>query len=149
MASIFSQILAGQLPGHFVWKDDSVFALMTIRPQRPGHVLVMPRAEIDQWDDLPAPLLANLLSVSQQLARAIKQAFPCARVGVAICGLEIPHAHIHLFPIDVMADFNFGGGAMASAEELESAAQRIRAALLTLEPSGASNLNVSSQIDSI
>ena len=139
MTSIFSQILAGQLPGHFVWKDDSVFALMTIRPQRPGHVLVMPRAEIDHWDDLPAPLAAHLLSVSQQLARAIKHAFPCVRVGLAICGLEIPHAHIHLFPIDVMADFNFGGGAMASAAELESAAERIRAALLTLGYSGAVN----------
>lgn len=129
MTSIFSQILVGQLPGHFVWKDDSVFAVMTIRPQRPGHVLVMPRAEIDHWDDLPAPLLAHLLSVAQQIARAIKQAFPCERVGLAICGLEIPHAHVHLFPINVMADFNFGGGAMASAAELESAAERIRAAL--------------------
>jgi len=144
MASIFSQILAGQLPGHFVWKDDSVFALMTIRPQRPGHVLVMPRAEIDHWDDLPAPLLTQLLSVSQQLARAIKQAFPCARVGLAVCGLEIPHAHIHLFPINVLADFNFGGGAMADAAELESAAQRIRDALLTLDCSGAPAPNTGS-----
>jgi diadenosine tetraphosphate (Ap4A) HIT family hydrolase len=140
MASVFSQILAGNLPGHFVWKDDSAFALMTIRPMRPGHVLVMPRAEIDQWDDLPAPLLAHLMDVSQQIARAIKQAFPCARVGLAICGLEIAHAHIHLFPIDVIEDFDFGKGGAASADQLAAAAKSIRAALLAQGCGAASNL---------
>jgi histidine triad (HIT) family protein len=129
MPSIFSQILAGNLPGHFVWKDAQAFALMTIRPMRPGHVLVMPRQEIDQWDDLPPPLLAHLMQVSQQISGAIKQAFPCARVGFAICGLEIPHAHIHLFPIDRIEDFNFGNGVMATTEELAAAAERIRARL--------------------
>lgn len=129
MASIFSQILDGRLPGHFVWKDEQAFALMTINPLRPGHVLVLPRQEIDHWDDLPAPLLAHLMTVSQRIAHAIKQSFPCSRVGVAICGLEIAHAHIHLFPIDRIEDFNFGNGAAASAEELAAAAGRIRAAL--------------------
>lgn len=129
MPSIFSQILAGTLPGHFVWKDEQAFAIMTIRPLRPGHVLIMPREEIDHWDDLPAPLLAHLMQLSQRIARAIKQAFPCARVAVAICGLEIPHAHIHLFPIDRIEDFNFGSGGTASAEELAAAAERIRARL--------------------
>jgi len=129
MPSIFSQILAGNLPGHFVWKDEQAFAIMTIRPLRPGHVLIMPREEIDHWDDLPAPLLAHLMQLSQRIARAIKQAFPCARVAVAICGLEIPHAHIHLFPIDRIEDFNFGSGGTASAEELAAAAERIRAHL--------------------
>lgn len=130
MPSIFSQILAGNLPGHFVWKDDQAFALMTIRPLRAGHVLVMPREEVDHWDDLPAALLAHLMQLSQQIASAIKQAFPCERVAVAICGLEIPHAHIHLFPIDEIQDFNFGGAnAMATAEDLAAAATRIRAFL--------------------
>lgn len=133
MPSIFSQILAGDLPGHFVWKDAQAFALMTIRPVRPGHVLVMPRQEIDHWDDLPAPLLAHLMQLSQRIAAAIKQAFPCARVAVAICGLEIPHAHIHLFPIDAIEDFNFGGGDMASADELAAAAARIRSFLPPFE----------------
>lgn len=132
MPSIFSQILAGNLPGHFVWKDEHAFALMTIRPTRPGHVLVMPRQEIDHWDDLPAPLLAHLMQLSQKIAGAIKQAFPCARVAVAVCGLEIPHAHIHLFPIDQIQDFNFGSGEMAAPEDLAAAAARIRAYL----PSG-------------
>ncbi|MFT3930796.1 MAG: HIT family protein [Spongiibacteraceae bacterium] len=129
MPSIFSQILAGNLPGHFVWKDEQAFALMTIRPLRPGHVLVMPREEIDHWDDLPAPLLTHLMQISQRIAGAIKQAFPCARVAVAICGLEIPHAHIHLFPIDQIQDFNFGNGGAASADELADAAARIRSYL--------------------
>lgn len=129
MPSIFSQILAGNLPGQFVWKDEQAFALMTIRPLRPGHVLVMPREEVDHWDDLPAPLLAHLMQVSQQIAGAIKQAFPCARVAVAICGLEIPHAHIHLFPIDHIEDFNFGNGGAATTEQLATAAARIRAHL--------------------
>lgn len=129
MPSIFSQILAGNLPGHFVWKDEQAFALMTIRPLRPGHVLVMPCQEIDHWDDLPAELLAHLMQISQRIAAAIKQAFPCARVAVAICGLEVPHAHIHLFPIDQIEDFNFGNGGAATAEELADAAARIRAYL--------------------
>ena len=129
MPSIFSQIRAGQLPGHVVWQDAQVFALMTIRPLRPGHVLVIPCREIDHWDDLPEDLLAHLLSVSRQLAQAIKIAFPCTRVALAICGLEIPHAHVHLFPIDRIEDFNFGAGNIAADDELAAAAQRIRAAL--------------------
>ncbi len=135
MPSIFSQILAGDLPGHFVWKDEQAFALMTIRPLRPGHVLVMPQQEIDQWDDLPAPLLAHLMQISQRIAGAIKQAFPCARVAVAICGLEVAHAHIHLFPIDHIEDFNFGGGGVATAEQLAAAAARIRSYLTSSDSS--------------
>lgn len=129
MPSVFSQILAGHLPGHFVWKDEQAFALMTIRPLRAGHVLVMPREEVDHWDDLPPPLFAHLTQLSQRIAAAIKQAFPCARVGLAICGLEIPHAHIHLFPIDQIEDFNFGNGSAVSSEELAAAADRIRSYL--------------------
>ena len=129
MSSIFSQILAGSLPGHFVWRDERAFAIMTIRPVRAGHVLVMPCEEIDHWDDLPPELLAHLMNVSRRIAAAIKQAFPCKRVAVAICGLEVPHAHIHLFPIDRIEDFNFGAGAAAGGEELAAAAERIRACL--------------------
>ena len=140
MPSIFSQILDGKLPGHFVWKDEHAFALMTIRPTRPGHVLVMPREEIDHWDDLPAPLLAHLMQVSQHIAHAIKRAFPCARVAVAVCGLEIPHAHVHLFPIDRIEDFYFGNGGMATADELASAASQLRAQLADAGFSAASNL---------
>ncbi|HSB97229.1 MAG TPA: HIT family protein [Spongiibacteraceae bacterium] len=129
MASVFSQIRTGKLPGQLVWQDEQVFALLTIRPLQAGHVLVMPVQEIDHWDDLPEELLTHVMQVSRRLAKAIKAAFPCARVAVAICGLEIAHAHVHLFPVDRIEDFNFGNGQSATTEELADAAQRIRAAL--------------------
>jgi diadenosine tetraphosphate (Ap4A) HIT family hydrolase len=132
LASIFSQIRVGGLPGHLVFEDAQAFALMTIKPLQPGHLLVMPVQEIDHWDDLPADLLTHLMAVSRQLAKAIKIAFPCARVAMAICGLEIAHAHIHLFPVNRLEDFNFGGGSAASQDELADAAQRIKAALASM-----------------
>jgi len=132
LASVFTQILEGRLPGHLVWRDGQCFALMTIRPLRPGHVLLMPRQEFDHWDDLPAPLLGQLMTVAQHLAKALKRAFPCARVGQAICGLEIAHTHVHLFPIDRLEDFNFGNGHAAEGAELAEAAARIRAELTAL-----------------
>lgn len=129
MASVFSQIRAGALPGHIVWQDAEVFALLTIRPLRQGHLLVMPIQEIDHWDDLPEPLLQHLMGVAQQLAKALKAAFPCQRVAMAICGLEIAHAHVHLFPIDRIEDFNFGNGQPVAADELAAVAQRLRQVL--------------------
>jgi diadenosine tetraphosphate (Ap4A) HIT family hydrolase len=132
LTSVFSQIRAGALPGHIVWQDAQVFALLTIRPQRPGHVLVMPVEEIDHWDDLPDALLQEVMRVSRRLAQAIKRAFPCQRVALAICGLEIAHAHVHLFPIDRIEDFNFGNGTPASAEQLAADAERLRTALASL-----------------
>lgn len=129
MSSVFSQIRAGALPGHIVWQDERVFALLTIRPLRPGHVLVMPVEEIDHWDDLPDALLQDVMRVSRRLAHAIKRAFPCKRVALAICGLEIAHAHVHLFPIERIEDFNFGNGAPATADELAAAAELLRGAL--------------------
>jgi histidine triad (HIT) family protein len=107
MASIFTQILAGELPGHFVWKDDLCFAIMTIQPIRAGHLIVIPNAEINHWDDVPPATAAHLMQVSQILAKAIKAVIPCKRVGVTIIGLEVPHTHIHLIPIDGMADLDF------------------------------------------
>ena len=130
MASVFSMILAGELPGHFVWKDDEAFAIMTIQPVREGHVLLIPRQEIDHWDDLPEALAAHLMGVAQRIARGIKTAYPSKRVGMAIVGLEVPHTHLHLYPIDEMSDFSFANSRPASAEQLAGAAARIRAALV-------------------
>lgn len=129
MPSVFSQIRAGALPGQIVWDDGRVFALLTIQPLRPGHLLVVPVEEIDQWDDLPEALLEEVMTVAQRLAKAIKVAFPCARVGMAMCGLEIAHAHVHLFPIDRIEDFDFANAHPAEATELAAAAERIRQAL--------------------
>lgn len=129
MSSIFSKIIAGDLPGHFVWQDDHAVAIMTIEPIVPGHVLVIPRQEIDHWDDLPASLANHVLSVSQRLAKALKQVYQCKRVSLQIVGLEVPHVHLHLVPINAMSDSYFGNASAASADELAAEAARIREAL--------------------
>ncbi|EPC03167.1 HIT family hydrolase [Litchfieldella anticariensis FP35 = DSM 16096] len=129
MASIFTRIIQKELPGHFVWEDEQCVAIMTLNPMKPGHVLVIPRQEIDHWDDLPLELSAHLMVVSQKLAKALKQAFPCTRVGMLVVGLEVPHVHIHLVPLDRMQDIRMEGLAQAEAEELAAAAAKIREAL--------------------
>ena len=129
MPSIFSRIIAGELPGHFVWQDEHCVAIMTIEPIQPGHVLVIPRAEIDHWDDLPAALAGHLMSVSARLAKALKSAFACQRVSMMIVGLEVPHTHLHLVPINSMQDASFANARACDAEALAAAAERIRAAL--------------------
>lgn len=129
MASIFTRIIQGEIPGHFVWEDDQCVAIMTLNPMKPGHLLVIPRQEIDHWDDLPADLVAHLMGVSQTLAKALKRAYPCERVGMLVVGLEVPHVHIHLVPIDAMQDIRVEGLAQAEPEALAEAAERIREAL--------------------
>ncbi len=130
MASIFTRIMQGELPGHFVWEDDRCVAIMTLNPMKPGHLLVIPREEIDHWDDLPAALSAHLMSVSQKLAKALKRAFPCERVGMMIVGLEVPHVHLHLVPIEAMQDIRLEGLPQAEPDALAQAAARIREALV-------------------
>ena len=129
MASVYTRIMQGELPGHFVHEDDRCVAIMTIQPMKPGHVLVIPREEIDHWDDLPDDLTAHLMAVSQRVTKAIKRAFPCKRVGLLIVGLEVSHVHIHLTPLDAMEEIRVLGLEMAPAEELAAAAKKIRAAL--------------------
>lgn len=129
MASVFSKIIAGELPGHFIWKDEVCVAILTIQPLKPGHMLVIPRAEIDHWDDLPADTAAHLMHVSQKMAKALKATFPSLRVGMAIAGLEVPHTHIHVFPVDSISDFDFTQAKPAFAEELQEAADKLRAAI--------------------
>lgn len=132
MASIFTKILAGELPGHYVWKDPLCFAIMTIQPIRGGHLMVIPNAEVDHWDDLPPATATHLMQVSQHITKGIKAVVPCKRVGVAIIGLEVPHTHIHLIPIDSMADLDFKNARALPQEELAATAARIRQALVRL-----------------
>ena len=132
MASIFTKILAGELPGHFVWKDDLCFAIMTIQPIRAGHLIVIPNSEINHWDDVPPATAAHLMQVSQILAKAIKAVVPCKRVGVTISGLEVPHTHIHLIPIDGMADLDFKNASAVRPEALAASAANINKALREL-----------------
>ncbi|TFH88497.1 HIT family protein [Billgrantia azerbaijanica] len=129
MASIFTRIIEGELPGHFVWEDERCVAIMTLNPMKPGHLLVIPREEIDHWDDLPPELTAHLMTVSQTLAKALKRAFPCQRVGLLVVGLEVPHVHLHLVPLDAMQDIRVEGLAQAQPEALAAAAAKVREAL--------------------
>lgn len=129
MASIFTRIIAGELPGHFVWQDELCVAIMTIQPVNPGHLLVIPREEINHWDDLPEALLSHLMLISQKLTKAVKIAFPSERVGVVIAGFEVPHVHVHVMPVNQLSDFDFNGLAFAEADALKAAAEKIRQAI--------------------
>ena len=132
MASVFSQIIAGDIPGHFVWQDDLCVAFMTIAPIRKGHVLVVPRDEGDHWHDLPDALAMHLMSISKKIAKAVQAAYPSKRVGMMIAGLEVPHTHIHLMPIDTMADMDFAQARMTDPDQLKLAASAISARIKEL-----------------
>ena len=129
MASIFTQILAGEIPGHFVWRDEHCFSIMTIQPIRQGHLLIIPNEEVNHWDDVPAGVASHMMQVSQLVAKAIKEVIPCKRIGLSIVGLEVPHTHIHLIPIDSMADLDFKNASEMSSELLAQTAAGIRAVL--------------------
>lgn len=127
MPTVFTRIIDGEIPGTFVWKDEHCVAFMSINPLRPGHTLVVPRQEIDHWLDCPADLRDHLMDVSQQIGEAIKAVYGPAKVALMIAGLEVPHLHIHLVPIDGVNDLDFANAAPSvPAEELEDAAQGIR-----------------------
>ncbi|MFI5505159.1 HIT family protein [Corynebacterium kutscheri] len=132
MSSVFSKIIAGELPGRFVYQDDQVVAFLTIEPLVYGHVLVVPVAEVDRWTDLSADQWAHLNSVAQRIGQAIIKAFNAPRCGYVIAGFDVAHTHIHLFPTSKMSDYDFSR-AMAiddtDPELMDDAAQRIRTAL--------------------
>jgi histidine triad (HIT) family protein len=133
MASIFTRIIDGELPGRFVWKDEHAVAFLTINPVRPGHALVVPRQEVDHWIDLDADLAKHLMGVAQAVGRALQQAFSPVKVGSAVVGIEVPHVHIHLIPIDSIADLDFSkADPNPKAEAMDDAARRIRDALRDL-----------------
>jgi histidine triad (HIT) family protein len=130
MPTIFTRIIDGELPGTFVWRDDVCVAFLSIAPLTTGHTLVVPRAEVDHWIDLEPDVNAHLMRVSQQIALAQQRAFSPERVGLIIAGLEVPHTHVHVIPIDGMEDLNFANvNPDTPSEELDAAAGKIRAAL--------------------
>lgn len=108
MPSIFSRIIDGELPGRFVWKDESCVVFLSNRPLRPGHALVVPRAEVDHWIDLEAGLLAHLTETAQAVGKAQLAGFKPVRIGMMVAGLEVPHCHIHVVPIRGVHDLDFG-----------------------------------------
>ncbi len=130
MTTIFSRIIAGELPGRFVWRDPDVVAFLTIEPMAPGHTLVVPRAEVDHWIDLPPDLNARLWQVAQTIGKAIDTAFAPRRVGVIIAGDEVPHTHVHVVGFQHVGQLSFAGvDRNASAASLDDAAEAIRSAL--------------------
>jgi histidine triad (HIT) family protein len=129
MATVFTRIINGELPGRFVYTDDLVVAFLSIAPVTAGHTLVVPRAEVDQWTDAPEDLLQHCLGVARRIGNAAKDAFGAPRAGLVIAGLEVPHLHVHVFPAWTMENFDFGQAKPAAETELDSAAGRLRAAL--------------------
>ncbi|CAN5513976.1 HIT family protein [soil metagenome] len=130
MASIFTRIIEGELPGRFVWRDERCVAFLSINPLRPGHTLVVPIAEVDHWIDLEPDLAAHLMGVAQIIARAQQAAFSPVKVALLTLGLEVPHTHLHLVPIDHEADVHFEqADPDPDPAALDDAADRIRVAL--------------------
>jgi histidine triad (HIT) family protein len=130
MSSVFTRIIQGELPARFVWKDELCVVFLSIAPLRPGHALVVPRAEVEHWIDLPAVTAAHLMTVAQTIGKAQQAAFNPARVGLMIAGFEVPHVHVHVVPIDGMQDLDFAhADVQARAAALDDAAGRLRAAL--------------------
>lgn len=130
MPTLFTRIIQGELPGRFVWKDELAVAFLSIEPLRPGHTLVVPRAEIDHWIDVPDALHAHLASVAKQLGVAMQSAFKPVKVGVMIAGLEVRHVHWHLIPIHDLGDLNFArADKHARPADLDAAAELLRAEL--------------------
>lgn len=126
MPTIFSRIVAGEIPCYKVAEDEKHFAFLDINPVAPGHVLVIPKQEVDYIFDLNDQDYLDLQIFAKHVAEAIKQAIPCTRVGVAVMGLEVPHTHIHLIPINKEADMNFFKEKVSlSTEEMADIASKI------------------------
>ena len=140
MTTIFSRIIAGELPGHFVHRDDTVVAFLSIGPIATGHTLVVPVAEVDHWLDLDASLLCHLTETAQTIGRAQMEAFHPERIGVMLAGLEVPHCHFHVVPIRGLHDLDFGNqDPDPDPQTMDDAAGAIRSELKKLGYSQASD----------
>lgn len=130
MASVFTKIINREIPGRFVYEDHEVVAFLTIEPMTQGHTLVVPRAEIDNWQDVEPGVFANVMAVAQRIGKAQSKAFDVERTGLIIAGLEVPHLHVHVFPARDLSDFGFAGvDRNPSPESLDEAQAKITAAL--------------------
>jgi diadenosine tetraphosphate (Ap4A) HIT family hydrolase len=134
MASVFTMIINREIPGRFVYEDDDVVAFLTIEPMTQGHTLVVPRAEIDNWQDIDPGAFANVMGVAQRIGKAVCTAFDTERSGVIIAGLEVPHLHVHVFPARDLSDFGFANvDRNPTPESLDEAQAKIKAALAELD----------------
>lgn len=128
MPSIFTRIIKGEIPCHKILEDEQYFAFLDIRPIRAGHTLVVPKQEIDYFFDLDDAAYTGLMLFSKKVAAMIKKAVPCRKVGLIVCGIEVPHVHVHLIPIDSVADVNFANAKPAAPDDLARTAEKIRSA---------------------
>lgn len=126
MPTIFTRIIDGEIPGRFVYSDDVCVAFMDVRPLAPGHVLVVPRTEVDHWTDLDADTAAHLMMVAQRIGRAQRDLLSPARVGLMIAGFEVPHVHVHVVPMNNMGDLDFS---QAETNPDQADVERIHAVL--------------------
>ncbi len=126
MASIFTKIVQGEIPCHKIAETEAFLAFLDIRPMTEGHTLCIPKREVDYYFDLKDEELSALTLFAKKVAEAIKEAIPCNRVAVGVLGLEVPHAHVHLVPVETMADFRFGKHLSFEQEELAATAVKIR-----------------------
>jgi histidine triad (HIT) family protein len=126
MASVFSKIIAGEIPSYKIAENDHFFAFLDIFPIREGHVLVVPKTEVDKFFDVPDSLLSEWLVFAKPIARAIEKAFPCNRCGLSVIGLDVPHAHMHMLPVTSSNDLNFTQPKLKlSAEQLKEVQRKI------------------------
>lgn len=124
--TIFSKIIASEIPSYKIAEDENFFAFLDIEPLVPGHVLVVPKTEVDKIFDLPDDYLAGILVFAKPIAKAIEKAFNCKRCGISVVGLEVPHAHVHLVPINSSNDLNFTRHkSRATPEELKLVQEKI------------------------
>lgn len=130
MATIFTRIIEGELPGHFVWRDERCVAFLSINPLKTGHTLVVPIEEVDHWLDLDDDLMEHLMVVAKRIALAQRSLYRPVKVAMMIAGLEVPHVHIHLVPIDDVHDLDFANAAAAvDPEELARVEESLRGAI--------------------
>jgi diadenosine tetraphosphate (Ap4A) HIT family hydrolase len=133
MATVFTKIINGEIPGRFVYEDDDIVAFLTIAPMTQGHTLVVPRSELDNWQDIEPGVFARVMEVAQLIGKAVCKAFDTERSGVIIAGLEVPHLHVHVFPARDLSDFGFANvDQNPSAESLDEAQAKIKDALAQL-----------------
>jgi len=130
MASIFTKIINGEIPSYKIAEDDNYFAFLDINPLKKGHTLVIPKKEVDYLFDLDEDTLAGMMKFSKKIAKAIDKSIDCKRVGVVVLGMEVPHAHIHLIPLDKESDASFNQPKLKlSEEEFKETAEKIKSAL--------------------
>ncbi|HNP19333.1 MAG TPA: HIT family protein [Fulvivirga sp.] len=130
MASLFTKIINREIPGHIIAENEEFISFLDINPLVEGHCLVVPKKEIDYIFDLEDQQLERLMVFSKKVAKAVKKAIPCLRIGVAVIGLEVPHTHVHLVPLNTMDDINFSRPKLhPTQDELQQVAEKIKAGL--------------------